>query len=187
MSADPMHYILPLAQQPPTADGLYWLLLGSRVLHILGAIILLGGLIFVRHVVKPTVTAGMPDAFFDARRASWAKWIGISTALLLLSGALNYGYVIAGLERMAKPYHMLAGIKILLSLALFLLAALLAGKTALAQRLREKFYVWLTVAVLLGIAIVIIGAALRTFPRTPKAANVEASLVAPANPLGIQS
>jgi len=168
-------------------NGLDVLLIASRVLHILGAIILLGGLIFVRHVVKPTVPPGTPDAFFDGRRASWAKWIGISTALLLLSGLFNYIYILMGLERMAKPYHMLAGIKILLSLALFMLAALLAGKTALAQRLREKFYVWLTVAVLLGIAIVILGAVLRTLPRTPKAANVEASIIAPAIPLAIQN
>jgi ABC-type Mn2+/Zn2+ transport system permease subunit len=67
----------------------------------------------------------------------------------------------------------------LLSLALFALAALLAGKTAVAQRLREKFYLWLTVAVFLGIAIVILGAVLRTFPRTPKGTNVEASVTAP--------
>lgn len=176
---------LTLAQQPPEFNGLYWLLLASRVLHILGAIILLGGLIYVRHVVKPTAPAGpgeTADALFGGRRATWAKWIGIATLLLLVSGLLNYIYIITAMERMAKPYHMLAGIKILLSIALFFLAALLAGKTAAAERLREKFYFWLTAAVMLGIAIVILGGVLRTFPRTQKAAaNVEASLTLPVD------
>jgi putative copper export protein len=169
--------IVLLAQQPPTVDGTYWLLLASRVLHILGAIILLGGLIHVRHVVRPAVPESSADALSGGKRSSWAKWIGIATFFLLVSGLINYYYIITAMQRMAKPYHMLAGIKILLSLVLFMLAALLAGKTALAERLREKFYVWLTVAVLVGVAIVILGGVLRTFPRTPKSINVEASRV----------
>jgi hypothetical protein len=101
--------------------------------------------------------------------------------LLLVSGLLNYFYIISAMEKMAKPYHMLAGIKILLSIVLFFMAALLAGRTALAARLREKFYFWLTLCVILGIGIVILGGVLRTFPRTSKAANVEAFLNVPAN------
>ena len=149
--------------QPPTVDGMYVLLLASRVLHVLGAIILLGGLIYVRHVVQPAVPAESADAYTGGKRARWAKWIGIATALLLLSGLLNYGYVIFGLQKMAKPYHMLAGIKVLLSFVLFTISALLAGKTALAERLRANFYTWLTACVFVGIAIVILGSILRTF------------------------
>jgi hypothetical protein len=75
---------------------------------------------------------------------------------------------------------MLAGIKILLSLALFVLAALLAGRTPLAERLREKFYFWLTTAVLIGVAIVILGGVLRTFDHKRQAAQGEAYLDSPA-------
>jgi hypothetical protein len=164
--------------QPPTVDGLYVLLLSSRVLHILGAIILLGGLIHVRHVVQPTLPVASPDDFCGGKRARWAKWIGIATALLLLSGIVNYCYVIFGLQKMAKPYHMLAGIKVLLSFALFFISALLAGKTALADRLRANFYAWLTVCVFIGIAIVILGGVLRTFDHKRRETGPAAAPVA---------
>jgi putative copper export protein len=174
---------LLVAQQPPTVDGTYWLLLSSRVLHILGAIILLGGLIHVRHVVRPVAPAQNADAYSGGKRSRWAMWIGIATLLLLVSGLINYYYIITAMERMAKPYHMLAGIKILLSIALFLLAALLAGRTPLAERLREKFYFWLTTAVLIGVAIVILGGVLRTFEHQRKDAAGEAAQSAPPTQL----
>jgi uncharacterized membrane protein len=172
-----------LAQTRPEIDGMYFVLLASRVLHMIGAAILLGGLIYVRHVIKPASPAGpteTADALFGGKRARWAQWVGIATFLLLLSGLFNYFYFRSSLEKLPAAYHALIGIKMLLSFAMFFIAALLAGKTALAERLREKFYFWLTICVLLGISIVILGGMLRTFPRTPKNVNVEASVVSPA-------
>jgi uncharacterized membrane protein len=180
MAANSMEQSLLLAQEAPVMDGMYWLLVTSRVLHILGAIILLGGLFYVRTVVTPAIVAGTappPDALFGGRRGKWAMLVGIATLLLLASGIFNYLYIINAFEKMAGRYHMLAGIKILLSLALFLLAALVAGRSAAAEGIRRNMRYWLGVCLALGIAIIILGAVLRTYERIPKRAAVEREVV----------
>ena len=177
---------LLLAQQPhmPTPDGLYWLMLISRVSHILGAIILAGGLIYIRFVVSPagTTTSNEPtDQFFGGRRAAWAKWVGIATALLLFSGLWNYMQFMKTYD-LAPKYHMLLGIKILAAIAVFLLAALLAGRTNAAEAIRQKWGLWINVCLLLALLTVVIGSALRSFPHDRKADAAEPpKLVAPAN------
>jgi hypothetical protein len=60
---------------------------------------------------------------------------------------------------------MLFGLKFLLGLLVMFLASILAGKTPLAERFRQKLGTWLNIAWLAILGIVIIGAILRTFPR----------------------
>ena len=170
---DMTHALLLLAQQStmPQFNGMYWLQFLSRICHILGAIILVGGLFYIRFVISPVDTppgTGPVDQLFGGRRAAWAKWVGIATALLLITGLFNYYMVTKQYEQMASSYHMVAGIKMLTAFVVFLLAALLAGRTAVADTLREKWSMWL--AVCLGIAIfaVILGSFLRSYPRTIK-------------------
>src|SRR5262249_28167576 len=100
----------------PHMDGMYWVMLVSRVLHILGAIILVGGLFYLKTVVAPSAPTG--EAWFSGRRAAWAKWVGIATLLLLATGFWNYAQIIKLNLKMAPSYHMVLGIKILLGLAL---------------------------------------------------------------------
>lgn len=177
-----------LAQQStmPQFDGMYGLQLLSRLGHILSAIILVGGLFYIRQVLRPTGdSSGRPsaDALFGGSRAGWAKWVGITTALLLATGLLNYVLMIKQHERLASSYHMLAGMKMLIALVVFVLAALLAGRTAMADSFRQKWQTWLTLCLLLAIITVAVGSVLRTYPRTRKAGPTAApQLIAPANP-----
>ena len=179
--------LLMLAQQStmPQLDGMYWLMLASRILHILGAIILVGGLFYIRSVISPinTLPGTAPvDQLFGGRRAAWAKWVGIATALLLITGFFNYIMVIKQHERLASPYHMIAGLKMLAGIAVFLLAALLAGRTAAAETLREKWRMWLTVCLILGVVTVALGSVLKSIPHHPKVdAATPPLLIAPAN------
>jgi hypothetical protein len=107
-------------------------------------------------------------------------WVGIATLLLLVTGLWNYWQMIQMHEKLAASYHMLAGIKMLLGLAVFFLAALLAGRTAAAQSLRQRFRFWLTLCLILGIVTVALGSVLRTYPRIKKVdAPVDATLIAP--------
>jgi uncharacterized membrane protein len=180
---------LPLAQQTlPRLDSVYWVMLVSRILHILGAIILVGGLFYLRAVLLPLPyrvgpaegSSNTADALFGGRRAAWAMWVGIATLLLLVTGLWNYLQIIRMHEKLPPSYHMLAGIKMLLGLALFLLAALLAGRSAAAQALRRKFRFWLNICLILGILTVIMGSVLRTYPRTIKVdASSGPTLIAP--------
>jgi uncharacterized membrane protein len=176
---------LMMAQVPTVTSGMYWIMLVSRVLHILGAIILVGGLFYVRFIVSPTIASpgtAPADQLFGGRRAAWAKWVGIATALLLITGIWNYLQIIQQHEKLASPYHMMAGLKMLAAIALFLLAALLAGRTAAAEAIREKWRLWLNVCVILGVVTVILGSVLRSIPHKPKidAANPP-QLIAPLN------
>src|SRR5882757_8864886 len=166
------HTLNLLAQQPqmPPLDSMYWIMLFSRILHILGAIILAGGLFYIRYVVSPVSAppgTQPTDQFFGGRRAAWAKWVGIATALLLFSGLWNYMQFMKTYD-LAPKYHMILGIKILAAIAVFLLAALLAGRTNAADAIRQKWGLWINVCLLLALLTVVIGSALRSFPHDRK-------------------
>jgi uncharacterized membrane protein len=176
-----------LAQQAaPNLDGMYWLMLVSRILHIVGAIILVGGVFYLCNVVSPSAApAGdsNADSHFGGRRAAWAMWVGIATLLLLVTGLWNYLQIIKTNERMAPSYHMIAGLKMLAGLAVFGLAALLAGRSSAAVSLRGRMRFWLNVCLLLGIITVVLGSVLRSYPHIPKVDAAAAPiLIAPANP-----
>jgi uncharacterized membrane protein len=181
-----MSYLsLLVAQLPktPVVDSMYWIMLSSRILHILGAVVLVGGLFYIRYVLTPPdVTAAPPaDQLFGGRRATWAKWVGIATGLLLITGLWNY-VQIAKTNDMAKQYHMIAGIKMLLALVVFALAALLAGRTTAADSLRQKWKLWLNTCLIIGIITVILGSVLRSYPHNRKLdAGDQPKLIAPAN------
>jgi uncharacterized membrane protein len=155
----------------PRLDSVYWIMLASRFLHIVGAIILVGGLFYVRAILAPPADPRQdsdPDRLFGGRRAAWAMWVGIATLLLLVTGLWNYLQLIRMHEKLAPSYHMIAGIKILIGFAVFLLAALLAGRSAAARSLRQKFRFWLTACLILGLMTVVLGSVLRSYPRTHK-------------------
>lgn len=163
-----------LAQQAlRLSSGYDWLMFVSRVLHIFGAIIMVGGLFYLWAVVTPAtaVAGGEPaDQYFGGRRASWAKWIGIASALLLVTGLWNFVQMIKTNE-IATSYHMVGGIKILLALALMFLSALLAGRTNAAEAVRRNWRRWLSICLILGILTVAIGSLMRAYNRTPKVAD----------------
>lgn len=179
--------LILFAQQStmPQFNGMFWLLLVARICHILGAVILVGGLFYIRTILTPANTTDgttSADQLFGGRRSTWAKWVGIATALLLISGLFNYTMIIRQHERMASSYHMMLGLKILAAIAVFLLAALLAGRTAAADAIRKKWRLWISVCLALGILAVVLGSFLRTYPRTRKIeVTGPPQLVAPAN------
>ena len=160
---EPLFHIPELLGALPTLDGYQLVQLFSRVLHILGAIILVGGLFYIRTVLAP---AGVEACFAD-RRAVWARWVGVATFLLLATGIYNFVEIMkqagADGEKLEPTYHMLFGIKFLLGLLVMFLAAMLAGKTALAEKFRTNMGRWLNVAWFAALAIVVIAALLRTF------------------------
>jgi uncharacterized membrane protein len=176
--------LLLFAQQTmPTMDGMYWLNLLSRVLHIMGAIILVGGLIYLRTVVMPSAAAANAttvDEKFGGLRSKWAMWIGIATALLLVTGIWNLIVMFRTYE-LAKSYHMLLTLKILAGLALFGLAALVAGRTPAAEVIRGKMRMWVGLCIAIGVLTVALGSLMRSIPHNPKIdAAAPPTLVAPA-------
>lgn len=135
----------------------------SRVLHIMFAVILGGGLFYLRAVLAP---AGV-DALYAGRRAVWARWVGVATLFLIGSGLFNYITFVREAKALGAPlpsaYHMLFGVKFLLALFIFFVAAILAGKTSLADKFRGNMAMWLNLAWTAVMAVILIGALMRTY------------------------
>lgn len=126
-----------------------------RWLHVVPAIAMVGGLIFLRLcIVKPDQDKSLLDAM-DTVRTSWARLVMASTLLLLVSGLYN-AYIKATTLELSPVYNGLLGIKILLALAVFFFAALLSGRSERAQRFRESEAKWLNITLVMSLAIVLI-------------------------------
>lgn len=150
--------------------------LGLRWLHILSAVTLAGGVFFWRWALLGSLEA-LPEAnrqeFAAAIRPKWARLVMASSGLLLLSGLVNFMFVVQryDLDKTAFPgskYHMLFGIKFLVALSVFLLSALLAGRTSTAEKLRNNARFWLNVNLVLVIVVVCLGGLLKAAPRQAK-------------------
>lgn len=157
----------------------------SRWLHILGGMTALGGMIFARLVVFPTLCTCPDDerqALHAAMRARWSKVVSGAIGLLLITGLYNY----ARLEiDYALPawYRGVFGVKFILALTMFTLASLLAGRSAAGEQLRAKAGLWLGVNLTLGVAVVCLSGVLRSahtqgLPPKPAAASLPAAVSA---------
>jgi uncharacterized membrane protein len=171
------------------SDPLFPLLLLLRYMHILGAIALMGGTIFMRFALAPTVRELDPAAraaIHEQVRSRWAKFVMLAAALLLISGIANLGlaarYDYDRIFGMKPGYHMIVGIKFLLALPIFLFASFLAGRSETAKKFQAKALFWMNVNLILALTMVLIGGALRFVPRTLKAERPAPGAVSAAEP-----
>jgi uncharacterized membrane protein len=134
-----------------------------RWLHILPAMVAVGGAIFMRMALLPSL-AEVPDAqraaLHEAIRSRWSKWIMGAILLLLISGFYNF-FTLNSRYKLPPAYQMLFGIKFLLALAIFTLASFLSGRTAVAQRMRQNARTWLNLNVGLAVLLVCISGVMR--------------------------
>jgi hypothetical protein len=158
-----------------TEQQLFILSLLLRYMHILGAITLMGGTIFMRFALAPTVLSleGSTRADVHERvRARWSKFIMLASGLLLVSGitnlALTGNYDFGPVFGLPKGYQMVVGIKFLLALPIFLFASFLAGRSATAKKFQANAPFWMNVNLTLALLMVLIGGYLRFTPRTYK-------------------
>ena len=155
---------LPLAAGEPTMDAAMITRIVSRALHLLSAIILGGGVFYIRSVLAETG----PDAYFGGRRQVWARWIAVTSTVLIATGLFNYimfvrDAKVPGATALPPTYHMLFGVKFLLAIGVMGVASIVAGKTAAAERARASMPRWLNMAWTGIMAIVVIGALMRFF------------------------
>ncbi|MCC7425155.1 MAG: hypothetical protein IT428_33210 [Planctomycetaceae bacterium] len=141
----------------------------SRWLHVISAIVLMGGSIYVRFVLMPAA-AQLPESEHNALRElvrkSWAKVVGAAIGLLLLSGLFNYVRAIKGDVKPSSLYHALIGTKMILSLVVFFLASALSGKAAAFEGIRRNARTWLGVTIALAAIIVALGSVVKVGGRT---------------------
>src|SRR5438094_490555 len=108
---------------------MFWLSVVMRWLHVVAAVIAVGGTIGMRFVVLPALErVPNSDEIAAALRLPFKRLIHSAIGLLLLTGFYNYMVVAVPAVRkqgLGSSYHPLMGIKIILSLVLFTIAILL--------------------------------------------------------------
>jgi uncharacterized membrane protein len=164
-------------------DPLFPLLLVLRYFHILGAIVLMGGSILLRMGMRPAVRelgAEIRQEVHQRLRPRWAQLVMLASALLLISGLTNLAlagrYEYPPLLGLKQGYHLLVGIKFILALPIFFIASLLAGRSALAQRLQSRPEPWMNLALVLALIMVLLGGWLRFVPRERKTAPLASAV-----------
>jgi uncharacterized membrane protein len=146
-----------------------WLAIVLRWMHILAAITAVGGTIFMRLALLPSV-AILPDdqrkALHEQVRSRWVKFVMGAILFLLVSGFYNFFRRLnAGIPPDAKGlYHGLFGVKFLLALVIFFLASALTGRAAALARFRQNARFWLSVNLALAVIVVCISGVLRFIP-----------------------
>ncbi len=156
------------------SDSLFPLLLILRYMHILGAIALMGGTIFMRFALVPTVPEldeKSRAALHEGVRSRWGKFVMIAAALLLISGIANLGLAARYNFDPAlgnKYYNIIAGVKLILALPIFLFASFLTGRSETAKKFQAKRVMWLNVNLALAVVMVLIGGFLRFVGRDLK-------------------
>lgn len=136
----------------------------SRWLHVIFAIVLLGGGIFIRFVLQPAA-AELPEdqhaALHGRVIARWKRLVMITIGLLLLSGLYNYIFVMIPKHKGDGLYHGLMGGKMILAFVVFFLVSALTGKSAGLQKIRDNARLWTSITVVLGLVIVMIAGFLK--------------------------
>jgi uncharacterized membrane protein len=153
------------------SDPLLPLLLILRYMHILGAIALMGGTIFMRFALRPAVSQLPADAkstLHEEVRRRWSRFVMLASALLLVSGIANLGLAARYEFKPGMSYHMVVGIKLLLALPIFFIAAVMTGRSDMAKRFQAQGELWMNVNLTLALLMVLIGGALKFVDRMPK-------------------
>ena len=136
-----------------------WIAIASRWIHVGTAVVLVGGLVFLRFVLGPAA-AQLPEESHAKLKelvlAKWKKFIHGGIALFVLSGFYNYLVVGAPLHRGSDKglYHGLMGAKILLALAVFFLSSALIGRSKAFAGMRTNPKLWQGVIIVLAALII---------------------------------
>lgn len=144
-----------------------------RWFHIVPAIILVGGSIFMWLAYVPTaaeVDEDVRDKMWAGIRKRWALLIMASTLFLLVSGFINFGLALNTLGEEGKStYHMLFGIKLILALVVFFFSSVLAGRSKLAEKFRQRERMWWSVNAITAIVLVCLAGVMKNVDRVPEA------------------
>lgn len=139
-----------------------------RWVHILSAVVAVGGTVFLRLILLPAARRVLdPDALERLRKATVARWrvaVFACIGLLLASGMYNFLVVIGPKGRASPAYHPLFGIKLVLAGAVFVIASGLVGRHQAFEPMRRKSGGWLLINVILATIVILISGVLRNLP-----------------------
>ena len=136
--------------EPPILDVI------SSIVHVLTAITLIGGSVFMAFVLGPAANA-LGDEAHDKLREQviprWKKFVHGGIALFLISGLYNYMVMIPK-HNGDGLYHGLVGTKMILALGIFFIGSALVGRSKSFEGMRAQRPKWLKILVLLAVIVV---------------------------------
>jgi uncharacterized membrane protein len=150
-----------------------WLVFALRWFHLIAAMILVGGTIFMRFALVPSVGALSDDerkALHQQVRSRWSKLVMASIAFLLVSGFINYVIFYQTVHTPAWDewrahcnalYQAAFGVKFLLAMVIFFIASAVSGRSESMKQFRQNAKLWLTVNVVLALAVVALAGIMR--------------------------
>ena len=144
--------------------------LALRVLHILAGMVAVGGMVFIRLVVVPSMGAISIDSFKSLHgqmRPRWSRIVAAAIGTLLVTGLVNFVITIK-LYDVPKWYHMVWGMKFLIALVIFFVSSVMAGRSPLADKFRENVRTWLNLNIFLAVVVVCLSGVLKTADKTRK-------------------
>ena len=115
-------------------------------------------------------------AAFGAVRGKWAKIVMISSALVTgfynaVQNLTSYDY--------ATPYPIFVVLKLVLALAIMFITARISGRSASAEKFREKMPFWMNVNVALVVTLILIANVMKVSDKTLKPPKDEATISEP--------
>ena len=139
-----------------------------RWLHVLPAIMAVGGAIFMRFVLMPAAAGALDDEAHGKLRAAvikrWRMIVHLSILLFLISGFYNYLAVTRHQHPDNGLYHAMFGVKFILALVVFFFAIALTSSKAWSEGFRSKAATWLGLLVALAVAVVLIAGFMKVMP-----------------------
>ncbi len=139
-----------------------------RWVHILAAVIAVGGVFFMRVVLMPAARSlpdEAPDTFRQKLLARWRPVIHSCMGLLLLSGLVRI-FTVVPLHKSQIAYHAALGIKVMLALIMFVIGAALVGRNPAFDEMRKSSAKWLLLSLALAVVVVCLGGFLGLLPET---------------------
>lgn len=144
--------------------GIDYIMLVSRWLHIVAVVTAVGGAIFQRYALWPTVSTELSDEhkakLLNAIRARWARLTHISIAILVITGGLNFYLLVLQPRVEPLPYHALFGFKLILAMIVFFLATALTGRSPAFETMRRNPSKWLLILIAAALVIILISGGL---------------------------
>jgi len=156
----------------------------SRIVHLLTAVSLVGGSLFLALVLGPALRSLNSSTAADVGTAvggRWKMWVHGGIALFLLSGFYNYIRAMPG-HKGDGLYHALVGTKILLAFGVMVIASGLVGRSKAFQFMRDGRGLWQMVLIFLAVVVIAISGFVKVRGNSP-AAKPEPAVAAAAGAL----
>ncbi|MCO6437002.1 MAG: hypothetical protein J5J06_07935 [Phycisphaerae bacterium] len=164
-------------------EGIDWVYLVSRWLHLSAAFAVVGGAAYARIAAWPmfrTLDEASGESVREELRRRWAPVVHAGIAVLLLTGGFNFVHVAWPPKVDPMPYHAIFGVKLLAALAIFWIATAVVGRSAAFASMRRSAGKWLSVLLVLGGVVVLVSGILnqvRTHQKPSGPAQAESELV----------